>query len=120
MKLLGVYFQDNLIKWNTDSSEMIKKAVKRLCFLTQLKRAKVPSSELAKFYVACIQYVLLYGCQVYHYSLPNYLSLSLERARKKSLEIIYGYDNHYRDWLQTAGLKTLKDGREDLCLNFFF
>ena len=120
MKLLGVYFQDNLIKWNTDSSEMIKKAVKRLCFLTQLKRAKVTSSGLAKFYVAFIQYVLLYGYQVYHYSFPNYLSLSLERARKESLEIIYSYDNHYRDSLQTAGLKTLKDGREDLCLNFFF
>ena len=50
--------------------ETIKKAVKRLYFLTQLKRAKVPPSALAKFYVACIQSVLLYGCQVYHYSIP--------------------------------------------------
>ena len=55
--LLGVYFQDNL-KWNTHVSETIKKAVKCLYFLTQLKRAKVPSSEFAKFYVACIQSVL--------------------------------------------------------------
>ena len=44
VKLLGVYFQDNL-KWNTHVSETIKKAVKRLYFLTQLKRAEVPSSE---------------------------------------------------------------------------
>lgn len=48
VKLLGVYFQDNL-KWNTHVSETIKKAVKRLYFLIQLKRAKVPSSELAEF-----------------------------------------------------------------------
>ena len=112
MKLLGVYFQDNL-KWNNHVSETIKKAVKRLYFLTQLKRANVLSSELATFYVACIQSVLLYGCQVYHYSLPNYLS------SKESLENIYGYDTHYREVLQMAGLKTLKDRREDLCLKFF-
>ena len=113
-----MYFQDNL-KWNNHVSETIKKAVKRLYFLTQLKRANVPSSELAKFYVACIQSILLYGCQVYHYSLPNYLSLSLERVQKRALKSIYGYDNHYREALQMAGLKTLKDRREDLCLKFF-
>lgn len=36
VKLLGVYFQDNL-KWNTHVTETIKKAAKRLYFLTQLK-----------------------------------------------------------------------------------
>ena len=118
VKLLGVYFQDNL-KWNTHVTEMIKKAAKRLYFLTQLKRAKVPSPELVNFYVACIQSVLLYGCQVYHYSLPDYLSLSLERVQKRALKIIYGYDNHYREVLQMAELKTLRDRREDLCLKFF-
>ena len=71
------------------------------------------------FYVACIQSVLLYGCQVYHYSLPDYLSLSLERVQKRALKIIYGYDNHYREVLQMAELKTLRDRREDLCLKFF-
>ena len=86
VKLLGVYFQDNL-KWNTHVSETIKKAAKRLYFFIQLKRAKVPPPELAKFYVTCIQSVLLYGCQVYHYSLPNYLSLSLERVQKTALKI---------------------------------
>ena len=63
--------------------------------------------------------VLLYGCQVYHYSLPDYLSLSLERVQKRALKIIYGYDNHYREVLQMAELKTLRDRREDLCLKFF-
>ena len=63
---------------------------------------------------------ILYGIQVYHYnSLPNYLSLSLERVQKRALKIIYGYDNHYREALQMAGLKTLKDRREDLCLKLF-
>ena len=59
------------------------------------------------------------GCQVYHYSLPDYLNLSLERVQKRALKIIYGYDNHYREVLQMAELKTLRDRREDLCLKFF-
>jgi len=68
--------------------------------------------------LSVIQSVLLYGCQVYHsdYSIPNYLSSCLERVQKRALKIIYGYDNHYRDALQMAGLKTLKDQREDPCL----
>ena len=32
----------------------VKKAAKRLYFLVQLKRAKVPSQDLVQFYVACI------------------------------------------------------------------
>ena len=44
--------------------EMTKKAAKRLYFLAQLKRAKVPPEELVQFYVTCIQSVLLYGCPV--------------------------------------------------------
>lgn len=49
--------------------------------------------------LSVIQSVLLYGCKVYHsyYSIPNYLSSSLERVQKRALKIIYRYDNHYRD-----------------------
>ena len=77
VKLLGVYFQDNL-KWNNHVSETIKKAVKHLYFLTQLKRANVPSSELAKFYVACIQSV---GSEI----------LSFQQAQDILTDIYYNY-----------------------------
>ena len=55
----------------------VKKAAKRLYFLMQLKRAHVPAKDLVSFYIACIQSVLLYACQVFHYSLPEYFSSTL-------------------------------------------
>ena len=42
-----------------------KKAAKRLYFLVRLKRAKVSPGELVQFDVACIQSVLLHGCQFF-------------------------------------------------------
>ena len=73
-------------------------------FLVQLKRTQVPPRELVQFYVACIQSVLLYGCQAFHFSLPQYLSLTFERIQKRALRIIFGYEVHYHDALSRSGL----------------
>ena len=48
VKILGVTLQSNL-KWNEHINNIVKKASKRLYFLSQLKRAKVPSNELVNF-----------------------------------------------------------------------
>ena len=64
-KILGVHFSNNL-KWNSHIDATVKKAANRLYFLIQLKRTKVPSQKLVQFYVACIQSILTYACQVYH------------------------------------------------------
>ena len=45
VKLLGVTMSSDLT-WNAHIEEVIKKANKRLYFLVQLKRAKVPLKEL--------------------------------------------------------------------------
>ena len=63
VKILAVTIQNNL-KWNLHIKDTIKKASKRLYFLKQLKRAKLSTEELVKFYVTCIQSVILYACQV--------------------------------------------------------
>ena len=55
--------------------------VARLYFLRQLKRAKVPSNNLLLFYVTCIRPVTEYACQVFHDSLPQYLSDELEKLQ---------------------------------------
>ena len=49
-KILGVTIQ-NTLKWNLHIMDTIKKASKRLYFLKQLKRAKLSTEELVKFYV---------------------------------------------------------------------
>jgi hypothetical protein len=118
IKILGVHFQNNL-KWNSHINATVKKAAKRLYFLVQLKHAKVPNQELVEFYVTCIQSVLTYACQVYHFALPEYLSLLLERIKKRAMCIIYGYDVSYKDALTNSGLSNLHQRRSELCRNFF-
>jgi len=118
VKILGVTLQNDL-KWNSHVQEVVSKAAKRLYFLTQLKRASVDAADLIRFYTACIRSVLMYACQVFHYSLPEYLSATLERIQKRSLKIIYGYEVSYKDALNLSGLLSLHDTREEHCRNFF-
>ena len=59
-------------------SEITKKKGQTLFFLVQLKHAKVPPEELLQLYVACIKFVLFFGCQVFLFRLPQYRSLTFE------------------------------------------
>ena len=77
-KMLGVTLSVDL-KWNAHVDEIVKKVNKRLYFLRQLKRAQVKSKELVLFYLACIRSVMEYACALFHSSLPQYLSVDLER-----------------------------------------
>ena len=90
-----------------------------LYFLIQLKHAKIPSQELVQFYVACIQSILTYACQVYHNALPEYLSLSLETIKERVVCIIYGYNLSYKEALAKSGLSNLYQRRSELCQTFF-
>ncbi len=102
VKILGVTLQSNL-KWNEHINNIVKKASKRLYFLSQLKRAKVPSNDLVNLYVTCIRSLLLYSCQVFHFNLPEFLNIMLERA----MNIIYGYDVPYSEALVMSKLHRL-------------
>ena len=86
-KLLGITITSDL-SWNTHVNDVIKKAAKRLYFLVQLKRAKVPCNDLGLFYITCVRSVLDYAIPVYYYSLPKYLVNELERVQKRALKIM--------------------------------
>ncbi len=79
-KLLGLTISDDL-KWNSHVKNICKKASIRLYLLRQLKRANGPSKDLVLFYVTCIRPVVSYACEVFHDSLPAYLSDDLERLQ---------------------------------------
>ena len=76
-KLLGVTITSDLT-WNKHINEVIKKAAKRLYFLVQLKRAKVPLNDLKLFYITCIPSTLDYAIPVLHHLLSKYLTHELE------------------------------------------
>ena len=56
-KLLNLNI-NNKLTWNHHIDDVVKKVNKRLYFLKQLKRAKVPCKNLATFYASCIRSVL--------------------------------------------------------------
>ena len=70
------------------------------------------------FYCTTIRPVLEYGVQVFHHSLPRYLSEDIERVQKRAMSIICP-GLPYRDCLARFGLSTLHDRCQELCTKLF-
>ena len=102
------------LSWNEHINEFVKKASKRLYFLVQLKRAKLPRRDLVLFYATCIRSILVYAAPVFSYALPKYLQCELERVQKRSLSIICP-SLTYDDALYEAGIPTIISYCEDIC-----
>ena len=117
VKLLGLTISEDL-KWNQHVMDICKKVSSRLYFLRQLKRAKVPSKELVLFYTTCIRPVTEYACQVFHNSLPQYLSYEIEKLQKRAFRIIFP-ELHYQEVLDLLNIPTLYDRRETLTVKLF-
>ena len=69
--------------------------------MTCLWRLILPGSNHL-FYSTCIRSILECSCQVFHYGLPEYLSLAIERLPKLVLSIIYPSAGSYTDRLQIS------------------
>ena len=116
-KMLGVTLSVDL-KWNAHVDEIVKKVNKRLYFLRQLKRAQVKCKELVLFYLTCIRSVMEYACALFHSSLPQYLSVDLERCQKRALRIMFP-DKEYDEALACTGLISLHERRENIATSSF-
>ena len=73
-KLLGITISSDL-SWNNHVDSVIKKVTKRMYYLIQLKRAKVPPKDLSLFYVTCIRSVIDQGTVSFYNSLPLHLKV---------------------------------------------
>ena len=89
VKLLGLNIASDLT-WNSHALEVIKKASKRLYFLVQLKRARVPLQDL--FYTSCVRSVTEYAIPAFYNALPLYFKNELLRIEKRSISIITAGD----------------------------
>ena len=81
-KLLGMIITSDL-SWNEHINETVKKASKRLYFLVQLKRAKLPRRDLVLFYATCIRSILVYASPVFFLCSAQVVQCELERVQKK-------------------------------------
>ena len=116
-KILGVTISSDL-KWNNQVVDCIKKANKRIHFIVLLKRARVPCNDIVNFYCTTIRSVLEYCAPLFHHALPAYLSEDMEKIQKRVLPIILP-DMSYQDCLDSLGLPTLKERRNELCKRLF-
>ena len=82
-KLLGLTISSNLT-WNKHISDIIKKVSKRLYFLVQLKRSKVPWQNNYVHFLHCLFTLSSYIDSTHlFYALPKYLTNELVQVEKQ-------------------------------------
>ena len=106
------------IKWNVHISYIVAKASKRLYFLRLLKRAGVDQQSMLTVYTTCIRSVLEYGCQVWNFNAPQYLSEEIERVQKRALRLICPHLS-YSQALEQTQLPALAKRLNNLCQRLF-
>ena len=117
-KLLGLTFSANLT-WNVHIEEVVKKARKRLYFLGQLKRAKLPPTDLILLYNTCMRSVIDYTVQVFYNALPQYLINELIHIEKRAISSIMP-DTSYNNACEILGESPIVDHIDSLCDELFY
>ena len=117
-KLLGVMLTSDL-KWDENTSYLVKKANARMELLRKVSSFGTSMEEKRNIYILYIRSILEQSCVVWHSSLTDENEKDLERIQKSAVRTILGKDfSNYDDALVKANLESLKDRREELCINF--
>ena len=106
------------LKWIEHVDYICKKASKRLYALRLLKRSSIPAGKLVRVYTTCVRPILEFSCEVWHYSLAQYLSDEIESVQRRALRIIFP-DLKYEDALVRAGVVSLFLRRKTICEKLF-
>ena len=117
-KLLGLWLQEDG-GWQTNTTQMCKKAYIRMNMLTKLRYSGLCIEELVHIYKQYIRTTLEYCSVVYHSSLTDQQSASIERCQAVSLRVIL-QENFvsYSAALEMTGLSRLSERRLSRCLDF--
>ena len=117
-KLLGTYLTEDL-KWNKNTSEIVKKAYQRIQLLNRASGFSSSKHDLKQIYLIFVRSILEQSAVVWHSGLTARNSRDLERVQKVAVKIILGksYEN-YSDGLKHLKLDSLKKRREKICLKF--
>ena len=116
--LLGLTIT-NQLSWERNTENITKNANKRMVMLQKLYEFNVPIEELVHIYILFIRSLVEYCCAVWHSSLREEDSSSIERIQKIALRMIL--KENYSDYpsaLYLTGLETLKLRRTQLSLSF--
>ena len=118
IKLLGMWLQEDG-GWGTNTKEICKSAYARVSLLTKLKYAGTGIEDLVIVYKIYIRSRLEYNSVVFHSSLTQEQSDSLDRCEAVCLRIILQemFVSHSAA-CEMLGIRKLSDRRETRCLDF--
>ena len=118
MKLLGTTITNDL-KWEENTKDLVKKGNSRMCLLRAVSNFDPPLQDLKKIYIQYIRSILEQSCVVWHSSLTQEDTESIERVQKNALRVILRSNfQNYENALEKFNLETLEERREKLCLSF--
>ena len=116
-KLLGTHITDDL-KWDKNTSEIVKKANRRMQLLTKAASFTLNRQDLKRIYLTYIRSILDQSAVVWHSSLSQKNKRDLERVQKVAVRIIVGKNyTNYKENLLELNLKNLNVRRENIYLN---
>ena len=117
-KCLGVWLQSDG-RWEKNTRELCKSGYARIQMLTKLKYSGTSIEDLIHVYKQFVRGKLEYSSVVWHSSLTEKQSKSLERCQSVALKIIL--DESYVSYdaaCEMTGLEKLFDRRSFRCLDF--
>ena len=118
MKLLGTILTNDL-KWDANTSYLVKKAYKRMQLLHNVAKFTKETTDLKSIYITYIRPVLEQSSIVWHSSLTKENCDNLERVQRSAIRLIMGRKNfNYKESLLKLNLTSLEERRTSLCLNF--
>ena len=118
MKLLGIILQSDL-KWSMNTSDIVSRASNKLWILRRLKELGAKPYELVDMFTKQCRSILEYGVPAWQGAITLQEKQDIERVQKMALRIIFGEQYYtYNNALELAGLDTLEDRRNKICLKF--
>ena len=108
MKLLGLVLRNDL-KWNSNTSVMIRKAYTKLWMIRRLQAHGANLEDLKDVYIKQIRSILEFGVPVWNSSITKEDSSDIERVQKAFLHLVLG-DGYadYTNALIKLDLETLE------------
>ena len=117
-KLLGTIISNDLT-WNSNTSNIVRRANARMVLLRKLAEFGAPVNDLKTIYISYIRSVLEQSAVVWHSSLTEENISDLSRVQKTACKVILG--GRYKDYekaLEVLDIERLSDRREKLCQTF--
>ena len=97
---------------------MLNKARKKLWILRHVRKAGLSTGDLLNTFNTFIRPVLEFAAPTYHPMLTLEMLDEIEGIQKRASKLIFGWNTHYDEIIESGKMELLDNGREKLTVNF--